>query len=302
MSVNERALGVARTRAEKARSRRARLSSVVEAPPHLKRAKPKRRKTLRRRYDLALPVELGAEIRLPAIPVIRPGPRLASFGLLLATIWVLTQILRSPGLVTAEASVLGNKMLTPAQVRSMALTAGMPSYLIDPERVAGILTAHSEIAAAQVSVGWPNRVELKVEEREPLVSWNDAGRKWWLSRDGVAFLQHGEWPGLAQVTTQEPALNITENPLAPAISPDVLLAATALSAQLPEAALLHYDPIEGLNFDDPRGWTAVFGSDGDMLVKVRLYRGIIDDLSSREVSATLISVADPATPYYRTVR
>jgi cell division protein FtsQ len=302
MSVDERALGVARTRAEKARSRRARLSSVVEAPPRLKRVKPKRRKTLRRRYDLALPVELGAEIRLPAIPVIHPGPRLASVGLLLATIWVLTQVLRAPGLVTAEASVLGNKMLTPAQVRSMALTAGMPSYLIDPEQVAGILTAHSEIAAAQVGVGWPNRVELKIQEREPLVSWNDAGRKWWLSRDGVAFLQHGDWPGLAQVTTQEPALNITEDPLAPAISPDVLLAATALSAQLPEAGLLNYDPVKGLNFDDPRGWMAVFGAAGDMVLKVRLYRGIVDDLSQRGVAATLISVADPATPYYRTVR
>jgi hypothetical protein len=302
MSVDERALGVARTRAERARSRRARQVSVVEAPPRLRRAKPKRRKALRRRYDLALPVELGAEIRLPAIPVIRPGPRLVSAGLLLGTIWILTQLMRSPGLITAEASVLGNKMLTPAQVRSLALTQGMPSFMIDPKEIAGRLTAHSEIATAKVAVGWPNLVEIQIEEREPLVAWNDGGRRWWLSRDGVAFLQHGEWPGLVQVTTQEPVLNITQDPLATAISPDVLLAATALSAQLPEAEALNYDPIKGLNFDDPRGWTAVFGFGGDMLLKVRLYRGIVDDLAQRGISASLISVADTTTPYYRTVR
>jgi hypothetical protein len=268
----------------------------------LRPAPPKRRKTLRRRYDLALPVELGAEIRLPAIPIIRPGPRMFSAALLLGTIWILTQVLRSPGLITAEASVSGVKLLSPAQVRSIALTAGSPSFLVDPKQVAGRLIAHSEIAAAQVKVRWPNRVEIQVEEREPFVAWNDGGRKWWLSRDGVAFLQHGEWPGLVQVTTEEPTLNITEDPLATAISPDVLVAATALSAQLPEAEALNYDPIRGLSFPDPRGWTAVFGSGGDMLLKVRLYRGIVDDLAQRGISATLISVADPATPFYRTVR
>lgn len=302
MSVDERALGLPRTRAERARSRRARQASVVEAPPRLHRAKPKRRKTLRRRYDLALPVELGAEIRLPAIPVIRPGPRLISAGMFLGTIWMLTTLLRSPGLVTAEASVRGNKMLSPAQVRSLALTKGMPSFMIDPREIAGRLTAHSEIATAKVTVGWPNQVEIRIEEREPFVAWDDGGRKWWLSRDGVAFLQHGEWPGLVQVTTHEPVLNISQDPLATAISPEVLVAATALSAQLPEAATLNYDSIKGLSFDDPRGWTAVFGFGGDMLLKVRLYRGIVDDLSGRGISAALVSVADTATPYYRMVR
>lgn len=302
MSADERALGVARTRAELARARRARALPTVESPPRLRRAKPKRRKTLRRRFDLALPVELGAEIRLPAIPIIRPGPRLASAGLLMVTLWILTQILRAPGLITAEASVLGNKMLSPAQVRSIAETDGVPSFRIDPEQVTASLTGHSEIAAAQVTVRWPNRVEILIEEREPLVAWNDAGRNWWLSRDGVAFLQHGVWPGLVQVTTQEPVLNITQDPLATAISPQVLWAASALSAQLAEAESLKYDPIRGLNFDDPRGWKAVFGSGGDMVLKVRLYRAILEDLSQRAVSATLISVADPATPYYKTVR
>jgi hypothetical protein len=302
VSVDERALGAPRTRAERARLRRARQDTLFEALPRLRRARPKRRKTPRRRYDLALPVELGAEIRLPAIPVIHPGPRLFSASLLLVTIWILTQVLRAPALITAEASVLGNKMLTPAQIRSIAQAKGMPSFLIDPGEIANRLTAHSEIATAHISVTWPNQVEIQIEEREPLVAWNDAGRKWWLSKDGVAFLQHGEWPGLVQVTTQEPALNITQDPLATAISPDVLVAATALSAQLAEAESLNYDSVKGLSFDDPRGWTAAFGFGGDMLLKVRLYRGIVDDLTQRGISATLISVADPATPYYRTAR
>jgi hypothetical protein len=301
VSVNERALGPAQTRAERSRLRRVRQASAIEAPL-LRRAKPKRRKTLRRRYDLALPIELGAEIRLPAIPVVRPGPRLLSGAFLLVTVWILSQILHAPGLITAEASVLGNKMMSPAQVRSIALTEGMPSYLVDPEKVAAELRSHAEIAAAQVTVIWPNRVEIRIEEREPYVAWADAGRNWWLSRDGVAFLQHGEWPGLVHVTTQVPVLKITQDPMAEAISPDTLVAATALSAQLPEAESLNYDLVKGLNFDDPRGWTAVFGPGGDMRVKVKLYRAIVDDLTQRGVSPTLISVADPATPYYRTVR
>jgi len=302
VTADDHLLGTTRTRAERGRARRARQSSEVEAAPPLQRSKPKRRKTLRRRYDIALPVELGAEIRLPAIPIIRPGPRLASAALLLGTLWVLFQIVHSPGLVAAEAAVLGNKMLTSAQVRSIAATEGMASFLIDPGLVDDSLTAHAEISAAHVRVRWPNRVEIQVEEREPLVAWDDGGRHWWLCRDGVAFLQHGAWPGLVQVSSKEPVLDITEDPLGTAMSPDVLRAATALSAQLPEAASLMYEVGRGLSFEDPRGWTAVFGVGGDMVLKVRLYRGIVDDLAQRGVSATLISVADPATPYYRTVR
>src|SRR4030067_950524 len=129
----------------------------------------------RPRYDIALPVELGAEIRLPAIPIIRPGPRLASAALLLGTLWVLFQIVHSPGLVAAEAAVLGNKMLTSAQGRSIGATDGMDSFLIDPGLVDDSLTAHAEISAAHVRVRWPNRVEIQVEEREPLVAWGDGG-------------------------------------------------------------------------------------------------------------------------------
>ncbi len=75
-----------------------------------------------------------------------------------------------------------------------------------------------------------------------MVEWDDAGRTWWICPDGVAYLKHGEWPGLVPVRSEAVALTISQDPLQPAISAEILRAAAVLNAQMPdEAAALLYD-------------------------------------------------------------
>ncbi len=93
-------------------------------------------------------------------------------------------------------------------------------------------------------------------------------------------------------------MTISEDPLQLAMSGEVLRAAAVLNAQMPEeAASLLFDMEHGLGFDDPRGWRAYFGVDGDMVVKVRAYQAIVANLAQVHQAVAVISVEDAAAPY-----
>jgi hypothetical protein len=303
VTVTDRILGGAQTRAEKVRARRARQARRAEplASVTKRRSKRSRRRRShpRRRYDLALPVELGAEIRLPAIPALRVGPRLASAVLLALVGLVLRGMLDSTAFLVTEADVQGANLLTANQVRSIAQADRRPIFLIDPAESEARFSTVPEVAHAEVHLGWPNRVTVKVSEREPMVSWTDGYREWWLSGEGVAFLKHGEREGLVRIESETPVLNIQRDPLAQVIDPQVLVAAGVLAAQAPEVQVFQYDPVHGLGYQDARGWQVFFGVDGDMVMKSRLYHAIAEQLASEGIEPALVSVKDPSMPYYR---
>lgn len=301
MTVSDRILGEAQTRAEKVRARRAREQRKLErlrAPEPVRRRR-RRRRQPRRRLDLPLPAELGAEIRLPALPRLKPGPRLVS-GLFLVLIGLSVRaLLAAPMFHVAEAAVEGNNLLTAGQIRSIAQADEASVFLVDPMEAETRFATVAEVKEVRVRVRWPNRVLVSVEERKPLVAWKDGFRDWWLSVEGVAFLKHGEHEGLVHIESETPVLDIQRDPLAQVIEPQVLVAAGVLDAQLPEVKTLKYDPVRGLGFEDARGWAAYFGVEGDMVMKIRLYRRLTDHLRERGLTPELVSVKDPSAPFYR---
>jgi hypothetical protein len=246
-----------------------------------------------------MPTELGAGLRLPSLPAFRVGARILSVVLSLLAMWTLISAFRGGDFMVDKASVAATGLLTESQIRSIADVDGRPVFLIDPSQVRARLLAQPEIQSADVIVRWPNRVELRVSERRPMIEWDDAGQIWWLSADGVAFLKHGELDNLIRVTASEPSLDVERDPLTPVIEPEALWAAAALLAQVPEVDGLRYHPEHGFGFIDPKGWKAYFGSGGDMVLKVQLYRKISDVLAQRGIAAEVVSVEDPAAPYYR---
>lgn len=298
MTVGERIGWRDRTRAERVRSRRAREERLVEPVPPEPRVKPRRARKPRRRHDMALPSELGAEIRLPALPVIRPGVRLLTSVLLAATALALQSVLTAPSFRVGEASVIGARLLSDSQVRSLAQVDGQSVFLINPRVVVRRLLAHPEVATAEMVMRWPNRVEITVGERHPMAQWEDGGQTWWISPEGIAFIQHGDWPGLMNLISDEPMLTVSDDPLVPVVDPATLQAAAVLNGQIPDTGPLHVDPVHGLGFDDPRGWRASFGLGGDMVTKVRVYNFLVDYLTARGVHPGMISVEDVAAPYY----
>jgi hypothetical protein len=164
------------------------------------------------------------------------------------------------------------------------------------------LASFAEVKSADVHLRWPNGVTIELHERSPQVLWDDAGRKWWLSGEGVAFLDRGSMSDLVTVHSSQPVLHISEDPLEPAIDPGLIQAAIALCQEVCEGEGLLYDPLYGLGVQTSQGWTAYFGFDGDMHAKVRLYHEVVNALALRGTEISEISVAQTGAIFYRVAR
>ena len=236
---------------------------------------------------------------MSALPLPRFKTRLLTVVLLGLSIWGLNDVMRATSFRVGEAAVMGASLFTPAQIRSLAAVEGKPVFLVNPQEVHSQLMRQAEVESAQVSVRWPNQVRIQVKERRPVVAWIEDGKTWWLSADGVAFLEHGDWPGLIRVESSGRALEINDDPTSPAIVPDVIDTAIALASLVPQADRLFFDRGQGLGFRDPGGWLVYFGTSGDMAQKFRLYQTLRESLTAIGRPVTQVSVADPTAPYYR---
>ncbi len=316
MAVAERLFGRPVNRAEQVRRRRARATpqaidqrqrkggrkSRPGAGSVLSDTRPRLRRSgrPRRRRDLALFPDLGVEVRLPSLPSVKLGQRAFAAALLGGWLLMLHAAWTAPQFRVDQVEILGAELMRQEHVRSIAGVTGDHAFSVDPKAIEARLEAYPEVATAQVKLRWPNRVQIRISERQPVLAWEDGGRTWWLSRAGVAYLAREERPGMATVISPEPALDISEDPMAPAIDPELVRLAVSLSELYPSVGPLVYDPIHGIGFPDPRGWAAFFGTGGDFALKVRMYEAIAESLAGQTVS--LISVEDLYAPYYRITR
>ncbi len=299
MTVVGGAMDSQRKRSDQVRARRAvRIRKVEHASRTVKRTKPKRRRA-RRRYDVTVQRELGTALQLPAIPRVRLRTRIFSFVLLAGCIWAMHGLVTSDRYTVMKVEAVGNQLLSSGQIRSLSEIEGQSIFLVDDVAVKRSLEEEPEVEQAEVKVRWPNTVTVEIEERGPSVEWSDAGRIWWLSADGVAYVQHGERSDLIRVESETPVLNVSQDAEERVIDPALLESAEQLGEELPSVEHWIFDPSLGLGFDDPGGWRAVFGMDGDMKVKAKVYRAIVEKLQDENVAATFVSVEDATAPYYK---
>jgi hypothetical protein len=302
MTFREQALEGVMSRSERVRARRARVAREFEPAPRERRRKPQRTRRPRRRLDITLAPERAVEVRLPPPPTFRLRDRLTTAVLLAAALWWLGGVLSSTRFHVAEAAVHGNTLLSASQVRSIARVDGKLIFAVNTEEVANRLQALPEVSATAVEIGWPNTVDIHVQERQPVVAWNDAGRTWWLSPDGMGIVERDAALDLVHVETGESFLQISEDALSPVVEPSLLQAAINLKEHLPEDARLQYDRQYGLGYEDPRGYLVYFGAEGDMALKIRIYEAIVAKLEGEGNLVNMVNVADPSAPYFRLVR
>jgi hypothetical protein len=302
MSVGSRALAAPRTRAERLRDRRARVVQVVEPAERAGRGQSRGYRRPRRRYDLSLGQEAAIALRLPSLFLPGFWSRFLSLLLLIPTLLAIHSCLSSARFQVGTAAVQGSELLGDTQVRSIAGIGGQSIFTVDTRGAVASLMAHPEIAAAKVKVILPNQVLIEVRERRPIAVWNDGGRTWWLAADGVAFIERAALPGMVEVVSAEPVLDISDDPQRPAIDPEIVGGLERLSADLPKGAALQYDSLHGFGFEDPRGWHAYFGAYGDMDSKIAVYQAIVRHLLSEGINASIVSVEQPSTSYYRRAR
>ena len=282
------------------------VSLPVEPQPVTRRYSSRATKNVHRNgYDIAF--TLGrAVVHAPTLNIPQLGPRSVSAGLTLLLSFLLFILWTASPFTVTTAEVRGNQRLGTAEINAMLGMIGKPIFKAVPAQIkANLHTAFSDLKSVNVSVQFPNRITVNVVERTPVLAWYQKGVLTWIDASGVAFMPRGEVPGLVLVAANGSPTQVQPDPSLPFyeqkfIAPEMIQALTVLARDVPAGMPMIFDPIYGMGWQDPLGWTVYFGQDSrDIPMKNVVYRAIVDTLTQQGVQPSLISVEYLNAPFYK---
>ncbi len=262
----------------------------------------------------------GAEVRLPSLPNIHIGWRLASGILALMMLILIISMQEMAIFQVSDVNLVGAQRINAEDVASKLGIINTSILEVIPEEIENeLLKEFHDIKTATVELGLPSSVTITVEERLPAVLWiNSDGSSQWIDQEGFMFPVRGEatLPVPVQAAADAPrpltSLKETENALellinedetynpTPDVEPGFVLAILSLRDIVPTETTMLYDPDYGLGWSDPRGWKVYFGIETDEIdQKLAEYEVIVNELQSKSIQPALISLEFLHAPYYR---
>jgi cell division protein FtsQ len=273
---------------------------------------------VRRQYYYSLNTP-GAELRLPALPVIQFGWRLASGTMAIILVIAIWALLNASNFQVDGVRVLGAKRLTANDINAALNLDGVAIVSILPDQVKqDLLAAFPDILNATIEVGIPNSVVVRIDERQPVLAWKQDGQTQWIDQNGIAFPERGSEEGLITVEAEgSPVIKSADagssdastaqttpvaQPDAPKVflPPEMIPSIVKLSQQAPAGMPIAFSPKYGLGWNDPQGWKVYFGTEtNDVDLKLQQYQTIVKSLTSQGIHPVMISVEFPRAPFYR---
>jgi hypothetical protein len=259
----------------------------------------------KRKFKIALGLP-DFHLRKPNVGEQNParGWRVASLGVAILLGVAVFLALTLPYFNIPSVTVLGNNRLTREEITNVTGAIGQSIFTVQPKDVELRLRMnYPELLVVQVDVYLPNHVYVTVEERTPVILWQQNGTYTWIDANGVAFRPHGVVEGLVPVNgLANPPQGLSDNPLSPPpyMQSELANAILLLAPSVPADTTMFYDGAYGLGWQDARGWNVFCGTGArGMALKVRVYESLAQSLTERYLSPIFINVAYPEAPYYR---
>lgn len=268
----------------------------------------------------------GVETRLPSMPRLHFSWQWVSGFMVVVTFAAVLLMLTLDVFKISQVQVVGLQRIQSADILTVVQKNTQSIFTIDRDKVVNeINLAFPELTDITLTVDMSGAIVVTAAERTPVLAWDAAETLYWFDAEGVAMTPRGDVGPLMTVNSDssvpltKPVTGIHSavdfanlvlarklDPLTPedvinTLNPEVMKAAIELNAILPSGASLVYDPISGIGWQDPRGWKVFFGLDlSNIEFKQVEYQTIVDALTAKGISPTVISVAHIDFPYYRT--
>jgi hypothetical protein len=240
----------------------------------------------------------GAEVQFPALTVSFSPRSLAVLVAGLACAGLLF-MLTGP-IFRARAPLIDGVQYLPADaVAEASRLEGSNLFLISPAVVEEqILRRIPGVRGVHISVDFSGDVRVNIREREPILLWTQNAESYWVDAEGVFFAAQAERADLVRVEVRGSGPQIAFDRAAD-IDPDVVIQALELTLALPSGTRILYDAQHGLGMADIDGWTAYFGTSGEIDRKMDLYRRMVSALSAEGIRPIFVSVENLRQPFYR---
>jgi hypothetical protein len=138
----------------------------------------------------------GAELRLPALPRVRFGPRLLSGIIALACLVSIFTMLFSSLFIIGVPVVKGLQRLTQADIEAALDIASYNAVEVDVNELrAALLNKYDILESVSISIALPNQVTVRVKERSPLFAWQTNEETRWADEKGFPKSRGGRHRG-----------------------------------------------------------------------------------------------------------
>jgi len=159
-------------------------------------------KRSRRQYYVTMD-QYGAELRLPALPVINPGWRLLSGLLAILALAGMIALWNSPFFQIMSVEITGLKRISADELAGVLHLENLSIIELDPgaikQEIAG---EYPELMNVQVKLEMPSFVNISAEERQPVLSWRKGDQVVWVDTENVVIPARGEPGSLVAVVSE----------------------------------------------------------------------------------------------------
>jgi hypothetical protein len=240
----------------------------------------------------------GVEVQMPALSL-SMTPRAAAGILAVVAGFALLFLLTTRLFHAGVPQIIGANYLSPESVADSSGIDGANLFLLSSDGMGRTLPQHMPgVKSADLSVGFGGDVTLTIEERVPILLWEQGGSTYWVDAEGVIFPAARPLDGLVKVTVPDhgPTLTLDGKPN---VSPEVVDSALQLTVALPAGSRIVYDAQHGLGMQDANGWPVYFGDFGNIAAKLSVYNGLVESLRARGIRPLLVNVSNVRQPFYK---
>lgn len=246
----------------------------------------------RSRFNVALP--MPAPRPFPVAGLIYKVPRIKwlAFFAIVGLVVGLTLLFNLDTFFVYDLDVSGIQSLTKKDIEHASGLRGWNIFFIEPRDVERALASLPEVKSVNVATALPNRVSIRIVERQPELVWLRGNETFWVTSEGIVTLARGQRPDLIILR------DVDQRAIAPGKRAylDAFAAQRALREAWKDAPrVLEWSNARGLSYNDEHGWKIYLGDASEMSSKLAKLRVVTTLLVTQGKRVSFIDVgkSDP---------
>ena len=174
-------------------------------------------------------------------------------------------------------------------------------FWLDPAEIQKNLLDYPYVADAHVTVRWPARVDVRIEEVRPVALWATDEQQYWLLEGGLALApRESDLQPMVRIIDPSAEARIANVDGEVLIDRRVMTTAMVLSERLSFVNEFWYNSLYGLNFSLPSTQAWIHWGDGrNFDEKWAALQGLMPELTAARDEALTLNVMTPNRPFTR---
>lgn len=208
-----------------------------------------------------------------------------------AAAWSAWSVWHSPLVEIREVRVTGTERLAAEVVVERSGLFGQNIFTADLAAAQEAVLTLPLVSSVRIERAWPRGVRIEVVERAPWGTWEQAGFRYTIDREGVVLGTMPPPPGSLVIRSSAPGtLRVGDR-----VDPDAVRAAAVLADLLPSrlgvgVAEVAFEAGKGVVVTTTAGKRAYFGDSGGLDYKVAVWAAVAQEAAERGIDYAVIDL------------